>query len=88
MNSTGAVALSNLLLGLGDLEREARARRASEFSHGVGLVAPQLADNDPAHGGRYRARAASENPGPPRTDVCGTASQQKRAQQYPNWIWP
>jgi hypothetical protein len=33
---------------------------ASEFSHGPGLVAPELADKPPSEGGRYRPRGASE----------------------------
>jgi hypothetical protein len=41
-------------VGLGDLEREIRNRRASEFSFGPGLSPPAFTGNDPAHGGRYQ----------------------------------
>ena len=44
----------DVFVGLGQLEREIRNRRASEFSFGPGLCPPAFAGNDPAHGGRYQ----------------------------------
>jgi hypothetical protein len=44
------------------LEPQLRSKRSSEFSHGPGLVPPVFADNDPAHGGRYRPIAPPVEP--------------------------
>jgi hypothetical protein len=48
---------------LGSAERKQRGQRPSEFSHGSGLVAPELADATPSEGGRYRGREASQTLG-------------------------
>ncbi|POX86079.1 hypothetical protein C3477_23285 [Mycobacterium kansasii] len=50
----------DLLAVLGSAERKQRGQRPSEFSHGAGLVAPELDDLPPDEGGRYRGREASE----------------------------
>ncbi|MGV0581922.1 hypothetical protein ABQE57_24750 [Mycolicibacterium elephantis] len=50
----------DLLAVLGSAERKQRRQRPSEFIHGSGLVAPELADAAASEGGRYRGREASE----------------------------
>ena len=70
---------------LGEIERNAKRRQASEFSFGPGLVAPELASNDPAYGGRYRARAASENPAPAKVAMVRSPAVNWR---YPVRLWP
>jgi hypothetical protein len=45
-----------LIRGLGQVTRERKADRASEFGHGPGLTPRGLQDATEAEGGRYRDR--------------------------------
>lgn len=56
-------SVRDMLAVLGTAERKQRGQRPSEFSHGSGLVAPELADAPPSEGGRYRGREASQTLG-------------------------
>jgi hypothetical protein len=70
----------NYVRGLGQYERELKAKRASEFSFGPGLVPPQFEGNDPAHGGRYRPIA-------PPVEPTVTAARGTFTRPCPRWYY-